>query len=104
MLKYIKIFKIQEVVPRLMNNLQNANSFQGEIINDHFEWLGEPKNTGSMMVGTSPELDMAMFTVCFLARPDSKCPTQMNGQQFQVQTHPSDYDGHVLVGSAYPVI
>ncbi|XP_037778838.1 poly(U)-specific endoribonuclease-like isoform X1 [Penaeus monodon] len=77
---------------------------KGEIIMDHFEWLGEPKNIGSMMVGTSPELDMAMFTVCFLARPDSKCPTQMNNHQFQVQTWTLNYNGHVLVGSAYPDI
>ncbi|XP_042873740.1 poly(U)-specific endoribonuclease-like [Penaeus japonicus] len=77
---------------------------KGEIVMDHFDWLNTPKPKGSMMVGTSPELDMAMFTVCFLARPDSKCPVQMNNHEFRVQTWTLNYNGHVLVGSAYPDI
>lgn len=75
---------------------------QGEIIKDHFEWFSLPKNTGSQFVGTSPELEMATYTVCFLARPNQPCPVQMNTQQFQVQTH--SITDQNLVGSAFPEI
>ncbi|XP_045596820.1 uridylate-specific endoribonuclease [Procambarus clarkii] len=77
---------------------------KAKIIMDHFEWLSEPKTIGSMFIGTSPELELATYTVCFLARPDSLCPVQMDNQQFHVQTWTLAYDGKVLVGSAYPDI
>ncbi|KAK7078744.1 hypothetical protein SK128_001848 [Halocaridina rubra] len=77
---------------------------KGEIVEDHFTWLNNAKPIGGMFTGTSPELDLAVYTVCFLARPDSLCPVQMNGVQFQVQTWTLDYNGKVLVGSAYPKI
>ncbi|XP_071517788.1 uridylate-specific endoribonuclease C-like [Panulirus ornatus] len=77
---------------------------KGEINMNHFEWLDKPKSIGSMFVGTSPELDMATYTVCFLTRPNRSCPVQMNGQQFKVQTYTLDYNGMVLVGSSYPDI
>lgn len=77
---------------------------KGEVLEDHFEWLGYPKPIGGMFVGTSPELELAVYTVCFLARPDSLCPVQMNGVQFGVQTWTLKYSGKVLVGSAYPDI
>ncbi|XP_068226631.1 uridylate-specific endoribonuclease-like [Palaemon carinicauda] len=77
---------------------------KGEVLENHFEWLGYPKPLGGMFVGTSPELELAVYTVCFLARPDSLCPVQMNGVQFKVQTWTLNYGGKVLVGSAYPDI
>ncbi|KAK8746294.1 hypothetical protein OTU49_017349, partial [Cherax quadricarinatus] len=75
-----------------------------QLIGDHFEWMSEPKKIGSMFIGTSPELEMATYTVCFLARPDSLCPVQMNGQKFQVQTWTLSSNGKILVGSAYPEV
>ena len=33
-----------------------------------FDWQTEPKSYGSMFVGTVPELDLAVYTICFLAR------------------------------------
>lgn len=74
---------------------------QGEVLMDRFTWDGQVKNIGSMFIGTSPELEMATYTVCFLARPNSLCPVQMASQQFQVQTW-TIFDN--LVGSAYPDI
>lgn len=77
---------------------------QGELLKDHFEWLEKPKKIGSMFVGTSPELEMATYTICFLARPDCICPVQMNDKWIKVQTYTLNYTDLVLVGSAYPVM
>ncbi|KAK8382147.1 hypothetical protein O3P69_015245 [Scylla paramamosain] len=74
---------------------------KGELLMNRYNWEGHMKNIGSMFIGTSPELEMATYTVCFLARPDSLCPVQMSNQQFHVQTW--TIFGN-LVGSAYPDI
>lgn len=69
-----------------------------------FEWMGKVKKSGSMFVGTSPELDMAVYTLCILTRPNKSCPVQMNGQRFTIQTWVQKYNGKDLVGAAYPAI
>ncbi|KAK5974058.1 Endoribonuclease XendoU, partial [Trichostrongylus colubriformis] len=33
-----------------------------------FTWKGDLKRIGSMLIGTSPEYDMALYTLCFLSR------------------------------------
>ncbi|EYC10775.1 hypothetical protein Y032_0053g2290 [Ancylostoma ceylanicum] len=33
-----------------------------------FTWKGALKKSGSLLVGTSPEYDMALYTMCFLSR------------------------------------
>ncbi|VDL86871.1 unnamed protein product [Nippostrongylus brasiliensis] len=33
-----------------------------------FSWRGDLKRSGSLLFGTSPEFDMALYTLCFLAR------------------------------------
>ena len=35
-----------------------------------FTWNGTQKPYGSFFVGTSPELEMALYTVCFMSRSD----------------------------------
>jgi len=77
---------------------------EGEVFMLKFDWLSEPKTIGSMWIGTSPELELAVYTVCFYARTDSLCPVTMDGNNFHVQTWTFDYSGKTLVGSAYPDI
>ena len=58
---------------------------QGSVWDGRFSWHGYSKPLGGFFVGTSPELDMAVFTVCFFARPDDKCPISLAGRQLQVR-------------------
>ena len=69
-----------------------------------FNWLSQPKPVGSLFVGTTPELEMALYTACFLARPDGACPVALAGQRFVIQTHTYTHQRKKLVGSAYPDI
>ncbi|CAL4098312.1 unnamed protein product, partial [Meganyctiphanes norvegica] len=59
---------------------------KGSILKISFHWEDASKYSGTMFVGTSPELEMALYTVCFMARPNGKCPVQMNGKQFTITT------------------
>lgn len=77
---------------------------KGAIIKMRFVWLGDNKPVGTVFVGTTPELEMALYTLCFLAKPNARCPVQLAGKRFQIQTWKQSYRGKTLVGSAYPEI
>lgn len=77
---------------------------KGSILKLHYKWENLVKPVGSMFVGTSPELEMALYTLCFLARPDKKCPVSLGGKQFFITTHTFRYRGKNMIGSAFPEI
>lgn len=64
--------------------------------------LNKPVNT--LFVGTSPELELALYTVCFKLRPDRTCPVSLGNNKFGVVTYSWRYRGKSLIGSAYPEI
>lgn len=66
-------------------------------------WDGIYKSISSISVAGSPEVDIALATVCFLARPNAKCPLEgANGNAYAYQTYTLSYNGHTYIGSAYP--
>ncbi|XP_047492981.1 uridylate-specific endoribonuclease-like isoform X1 [Penaeus chinensis] len=77
---------------------------KGEIVKVAYKWMDKMKKAGSMFVGTSPELDLAVYTLCILTRPNRGCPVQMNGHKFNIQTWVQKSDGKELVGAAFPAI
>merc|ERR1712142_674730 len=56
------------------------------------------KSKTSFILGSTPEFDMALFTVCFLKHPNSVSKFKINGTTFMVQTW-KNQDG--TLGSAY---
>lgn len=50
------------LLPEQPNILQNVMAAL------KFSWNGDLKRSGSMLIGTSPEFDMALYTLCFLSR------------------------------------
>ena len=54
------------------------------------------------IIGTPPELDMAVSTICGLIRSGENCPTIFNGNLFQIVTHVDNNNGRQNIGSAYP--
>lgn len=64
---------------------------------------GKTKPVNSMFIGTLPEFDLAIYTVCFVMNRN-KCPVSFGGKKVKVQTFPLQYDGKRMVGAAYPVI
>ena len=37
-----------------------------------------------MLIGTSPVLEMALYTLCFKARPDQECSVSLAGVNFTI--------------------
>uniref|UniRef100_A0A6P7F710 Poly(U)-specific endoribonuclease homolog isoform X1 n=1 Tax=Diabrotica virgifera virgifera TaxID=50390 RepID=A0A6P7F710_DIAVI len=77
---------------------------KGYIVKFHFTLNGVDKPVNSMFIGTSPELEMALYSTCFLLRPDRVCPLKLNGNRFIIRTYTFRYRGKNLIGSAFPEI
>lgn len=61
------------------------------------------KPTNTMMVGTQPELDVALYTLCIVLQK-TDCKVSMGKQEFIIKAHPYLRGQQVLVGSTYPQI
>ncbi|XP_066599459.1 endoribonuclease CG2145-like [Prorops nasuta] len=75
---------------------------KASLIKIHTKHNDLDKPVTTMFVGTSPELEMALYTVCFLTRPEQACPVSLGGNKFNIITHKFRYRGKDLIGSAYP--
>ncbi len=67
-----------------------------------FTWNGNKKPIGGGFVGTPPELDLALYSICALIRSDKACPAEFNGIRFNIEAFINIYQGHTTIGSAYP--
>uniref|UniRef100_A0A0A9Z3Q3 Poly(U)-specific endoribonuclease n=1 Tax=Lygus hesperus TaxID=30085 RepID=A0A0A9Z3Q3_LYGHE len=77
---------------------------KGGVIKLRYAWNGLVKPAGSMFFGTSPEFELALYTVCFLARPNDRCNLAIGQKTFHIQTYTFTYDNNFLISSAYPQI
>ena len=84
------------------------NSFmtlqKGQIAKVRFTLNNLDKPSNSLFIGTSPELELALYTVCFELRADKDCRLAYGGKDFNIVTHSYRYRGKNLIGSAYPEI
>ncbi|KAG8585548.1 hypothetical protein GDO81_005067 [Engystomops pustulosus] len=73
-----------------------------------FKWSTYLKTLGSMFIGSSPEFEFAVYTLCYITRPDSLCTLTAGGHTLKIQTYTwanSSYgNGKRYVASAYPVV
>ncbi|XP_059615283.1 endoribonuclease CG2145-like [Phlebotomus argentipes] len=76
----------------------------GSIAKIRFSYDNINKPVNSLFVGTSPELEMALYTVCFAIFPDTDCLLSGHGQKFKIKTYTFRYRGKSVIGSAYPEI
>lgn len=58
----------------------------------------------TVFVGTSPELEFALYTMCFFARPNNPCPVSLGGTEFTIYVSRINYFGKDILISAYPDI
>lgn len=77
---------------------------KGAVLKYHFTFHGIDKPVGSMFIGTSPELELALYSTCFVLRADKICPLKMNNNKFIIRTYTFRYRGKNMLGSAFPEI
>ncbi|XP_058628096.1 uridylate-specific endoribonuclease A-like [Onychostoma macrolepis] len=89
-----------------------SHSFNGpwtaypDVLGMQFEWDGYFKEVGSAFIGSSPEFDLAIYSLCYITRPGKKCYVSLGGNTLGIQTYTwenSSYgDGKKYIASAYP--
>ncbi|XP_043098409.1 LOW QUALITY PROTEIN: poly(U)-specific endoribonuclease-A-like [Puntigrus tetrazona] len=89
-----------------------SHSFNGpwtsypDVLGMQFEWDGYFKEVGSAFIGSSPEFDLAIYSLCYITRSGKKCYVSLGGQTLGIQTYTWDNssygDGKKYIASAYP--
>jgi len=85
-----------------MNSILLEN--KGQVVKYRFSYNNISKPVNAMFIGTLPELEMALYTVCFQIKPNKECPVSLGGNKFIIRTHTFKYRGKRLIGSAFPEI
>ncbi|XP_033727514.1 poly(U)-specific endoribonuclease-like [Pecten maximus] len=67
----------------------------------HFTWYDKTKPLTTLMVGTSPEFDLAVLTTCFLVRQNINCNFDMAGNHLTVKSYDVSYVHGDQVATAY---
>nr|XP_033325504.1 poly(U)-specific endoribonuclease homolog [Megalopta genalis] len=75
---------------------------KGAIIKLRSSLNGIVQPVSTLFVGTSPELEFALYTMCFFARPNSPCPVSLGGTDFTIYVSRINYFGKDILISAYP--
>ncbi|CAG7836819.1 unnamed protein product [Allacma fusca] len=78
---------------------------KASVISINFDWKDHCKTRSSMFIGTSPEFEFALYTLCWFTRPGQLCPVVLGGKAMSIQTyvHTNQY-GTQFVAAAYPVL
>lgn len=70
----------------------------------HFNQQGVDKPVGTMFIGTSPELEMSLYTLCYVTRVDTDCKLKLGNNEVDIVTYNFRYRSKNYIGSAYPQI
>lgn len=68
-----------------------------------FSWNGQQKDISSMFIGTSPEFEMALYTVCFLAGQEENI-MQLGDYEVKIKVYRIRSKYGDKVGSAFPEV
>lgn len=60
------------------------------------------KPIGSSFIGTSPEFEMALYTVCFLMDSSGETHLEIDDMDVIVNTHSFNSRGKVYIGTSFP--
>ncbi|XP_015093539.2 uridylate-specific endoribonuclease [Vicugna pacos] len=78
-----------------------------DVLAMQFSWDGYYKQVGSAFIGSSPEFEFALYSLCFIARPGKVCQLSLGGHPLAIQTYTwekSTYgNGKKYIATAYVV-
>ncbi|XP_038208200.1 poly(U)-specific endoribonuclease homolog [Zerene cesonia] len=77
---------------------------KGTIMKIHFDQQGVIKPVGAMFIGTSPELEIALYTLCYVTRVENDCKLKLANNDVNIVTYKFRYRSKNYIGSAYPQI
>uniref|UniRef100_A0A8C3XGV7 Uridylate-specific endoribonuclease n=1 Tax=Cyanoderma ruficeps TaxID=181631 RepID=A0A8C3XGV7_9PASS len=95
----------QGVVNYFSHNFNGPWDTYPDVLGLQFSWDGFYKEVGSAFIGSSPEFEFGLYTLCFLARPGRACHLSLGGHPLSVQTYPwtksTSASGRSFIATAY---
>lgn len=80
---------------------QTRRTCNRNLVSVQYDWLGSSKSYGSMFIGTSPEFEIALYTLCFLTRNED-CRTSLGGRSVTITTYPMNNVSPRTISTAFP--
>ncbi|XP_051817110.1 uridylate-specific endoribonuclease isoform X2 [Antechinus flavipes] len=78
-----------------------------DVLGMQFNWDGYYKEVGSAFIGSSPEFEFALYSLCFIGRPGRMCHLSLGGYSLAIQTYTWDKttygNGKKYIATAYVV-
>jgi len=74
------------------------------VLSFRFTRSGYLKTDSTMFVGSSPEFDVAIMTMCFMTYPNTYCETMLDDTEVDVDSYSYDEGGRTHISAAYPDI
>ncbi|XP_068948792.1 uridylate-specific endoribonuclease isoform X4 [Petaurus breviceps papuanus] len=78
-----------------------------DVLGMQFNWDGYYKEVGSAFIGSSPEFEFALYSLCFISRPGGVCHLSLGGYPLAIQTYTWDKttygNGKKYIATAYVV-
>ena len=96
-------FENQETLKRIdyMGYVDKLNlGSTSSLLKLNFQMDGIVRPNATIFVGTMPELEMSLYTICFYARPNNACPVSLGGAKFNIYTHMFTYFGNDVIDLA----
>lgn len=72
-----------------------------QVVTIQFEWNNCLKNVSSSMIGTSPEFEIALYTMCFLAG-EEKTIVKCGPYRMELTCYKYTSRGHKYIGTSFP--
>lgn len=85
------------ILPRTRGRVQRPNSDQ-QLLSIQFSWGTQVKNVSSSFIGVSPEFEVALYTMCYLAGSEDN---DLDIEEYQANIKCHHFKGKL--GSAYPI-
>lgn len=77
---------------------------KASLVKLHLKMDGIIRPNVTIFVGTTPELEMSLYTICFYARPNNLCPVSLGNTTFNIYTHAFRYYGKDVIDLALPIL
>jgi len=98
-------FDYQGYIKPKRKGLKSSPSNFEQFISIQFSWNGAVKNVSSSFVGTSPEFEIALYTLCFYMQSEEKAIVMVGPYKTQMTCYkfsPRDAPSKVYIGTAFP--
>lgn len=89
---------------KLLTFLQIFDFQKAKVVKVKFSIKGLDKILSSFFIGTSPELEIALYTICFKVRLDKGCKLGYDKARFTIITHSLGPVNKRYIGTAFVAI